>query len=114
MDELQQIKNLCSSITLNRENDRWMLKTAKDDDFQVNHIRHLIDSKISCSSVGKIVWCNLVPLKVTCFAWRAYHKKISSATGLVNRGIPLPSTQCQICNKETEDADHLLLKCRTT
>ncbi|KAL4578514.1 hypothetical protein LXL04_014638 [Taraxacum kok-saghyz] len=93
-DELQHLKNLCSSITLNHENDR-----------------HSIDIKISCPSMGKIVWCNLVPLKVKCFAWCAYHRKIPSAAGLVNRGIPLPSSECQICNEETEDVEHLLLKC---
>ncbi|XP_058783689.1 uncharacterized protein LOC131658411 [Vicia villosa] len=60
------------------------------------------------------IWKVEVPLKVKAFAWRCFKNKIPTRNLLLNRGVPLASSNlvCVFCEETNESPKHLLLDCR--
>ena len=72
-------------------------------------LRKKIDYSHPTASVVK--WCKDIPIKVSCFSWRAAQDRIPTAKALSHRGIKLNSRMCSSCIGQEEDANHLLLHC---
>ncbi|KAG9458810.1 hypothetical protein H6P81_003318 [Aristolochia fimbriata] len=63
------------------------------------------------SSQAKLAWKMEAPPKVKMFIWSVAHNRILTRENLVQRGIPLPSLLCPLCEDKQESVDHLLLQC---
>ncbi|KAJ0433244.1 putative reverse transcriptase zinc-binding domain-containing protein [Helianthus annuus] len=46
------------------------------------------------------------------FVWRAIKGRIPTATKLRERGVPVPTGICRMCDREEETPDHVLVKCK--
>lgn len=58
----------------------------------------------------KWIWKAWAPLKVKIFIWLAVWRRCWTADRLQRRGLQHPD-RCVLCDQETEDIDHLLLRC---
>lgn len=75
---------------------------SPNEEYIVNFLRRLIDSKLIHYSGLVICWEKVIPLKVKCFVWRASMGRIHVADTLAIRGINTTNSECPMCNKELE------------
>nr|KAJ0204559.1 hypothetical protein LSAT_V11C500290840 [Lactuca sativa] len=59
----------------------------------------------------KFHWIKEIPLKVSCFIWRAHLGKIPTAKELVKSRVSMENLTCQMCNEKEESVDHILVDC---
>ncbi|GKU98551.1 hypothetical protein SLEP1_g11543 [Rubroshorea leprosula] len=64
--------------------------------------------------IFKRVWNPTVPSKVVAFNWKALLDRIPTKLNLIKRGIikAMAEGKCVLYEEETEDVDHLFLKCK--
>lgn len=105
---------LLSNFPLADVGDAWDSKPNSNGDFYVNNLRCLIDSKLTCVVSNPTSWLTVVPLKVTCFIWRACLDRIPTAIALMHRGVNIPSDSCHLCPGGTDSSDHILYGCPFT
>ncbi|KAL4592668.1 hypothetical protein LXL04_005671 [Taraxacum kok-saghyz] len=111
LEELRDICDLLEGFSGSSQPDSWRFKLSGDGVFQVRELRALIDARTCVSCTNPIVWLHLVPLKVSCFVWRACLNWIPTVNELVIRGINILDRRCRFCMTETEDSNHLLVGC---
>ncbi|KAL4590329.1 hypothetical protein LXL04_003257 [Taraxacum kok-saghyz] len=58
-----------------------------------------------------IKWTHDVPIKVSCFIWRANMGRIPTACDLMKRGVPVNSPICSFCSGDDEGTLHTLWSC---
>lgn len=60
-----------------------------------------------------LVWCKLVPLKVTTMTWRLLCNRLPTTDNLVRRNVQLSeeNRRCYSCNCPEKTAQHLFLAC---
>lgn len=92
----------------------WVSDLANGGQYTVKNMRHAIDNFISITPLGPFHWNKVVPLKVTCFAWRGKLDRIPSAVNLHRRGINSMDKNCNYCGVMEETTDHLLCGCPAT
>ncbi|CAN1851678.1 Putative ribonuclease H protein At1g65750 [Linum perenne] len=56
------------------------------------------------------VWSKVVPLKIQCFGWLAYHGRISTLDVLQSRGFQFPNW-CSLCMRHGESVSHIFILC---
>lgn len=89
--------------------DCWKCSISEDDGYQACYHRRLIDSpraRDPCESV--INWTHDVPIKVTCFLWRANLRRLPTTYALMKRGMTIRYSVCCFCGNEDEDVEHAL------
>ncbi|KAI3517218.1 hypothetical protein L1887_16430 [Cichorium endivia] len=113
----EQVSNLNALVSLlglfqpNQSLDQWTYALADDGKFHVDVLRHKLDSLRVPSPENVVMWTHEVPKKVMCFVWRAYLRRIPSATGLHHRGVHVSSVMCGYCLEEEECSRHILFQC---
>ena len=113
-DELEEYSELCTSLSqiqLNNSQDRWRSALSHDGSFTVHDLRHYIDKKLTTPAPNPTIWIQIVPLKVTCFVWRACLGRIPTASALSIRGIHLNSSDCVLCPNGIDEVNHILVNC---
>ncbi|GLT44088.1 hypothetical protein SLA2020_180050 [Shorea laevis] len=62
----------------------------------------------------KLVWCKLVPSKVSCFGWRMCLDRLPTRLNLQKRGVALQgeSMLCEFCKGVAEEINHLFCTCK--
>ncbi|GKV49601.1 hypothetical protein SLEP1_g56341 [Rubroshorea leprosula] len=62
----------------------------------------------------RLVWCNLVPSKVSFFGWRLCLDRLPTKGNLYKRGVDMQegSLMCSFCNEAMEEIDHLFCTCK--
>lgn len=111
ISELESLKEIVESYSFSDGSDSWNSKLSADESFYVHDCRTLIDSKVTTLMYNPTKWIRLVLLKVMMSVWRACIDRIPSAVMLSRMGISLPSTSCQFCVLEIDEADHFLVWC---
>ncbi|KAL4567347.1 hypothetical protein LXL04_022930 [Taraxacum kok-saghyz] len=112
--ELQDLRGFTDSISLSNGLDIWKSKLSSTGEFLVQHVRNLIDSKVTIPKPNPTVWLKLAPIKVIFFVWRACIDRIPSAVALAGRGIAVPNSSCHLCSNGIDDTNHFLVGCSTT
>ncbi|GLT44293.1 hypothetical protein SLA2020_181990 [Shorea laevis] len=61
----------------------------------------------------KLIWCRLVPSKVSFFGWRLCLDRLPTKWNLQKRGVMLQGEDwmCGLCKEEVEDVNHLFCTC---
>ncbi|GLT40896.1 hypothetical protein SLA2020_149960 [Shorea laevis] len=64
----------------------------------------------------KLIWCRLVPSKVSFFGWRLCLDRLPTKWNIRKRGVPLQEEDlmCVLCNDMVEEANHLFSICKET
>ncbi|CAI9295967.1 unnamed protein product [Lactuca saligna] len=88
----------------------WTCSLTGDGSYQVCALRQVLDVNNSIDE-RKLWWIKEVPIKVTCFVWRAKLGRIPTTSALSTRGISLPSTSCCQCGHNDENDIHVLVQC---
>lgn len=68
-------------------------------------------SQVYIPETSVILWCKVVPIKVTCFIWRAVQARIPTTVALDKRGIAVNSLLCSSCIGAVECSEHVLMNC---
>ncbi|GLT66338.1 hypothetical protein SLA2020_387060 [Shorea laevis] len=93
---------------------RWV--HAPDGNYMVkNAYEFLAPSEYMLQGqICRVVWCNLVPSKVSFFGWRLCLDRLPTKRNLYNRGIVLQEggLLCSLCNEVVEDVNHLFCTCK--
>lgn len=109
--DIEQLSRSLSSFCPSNRNDVWRCELDSSGAFSVGVIREFLDN-LDCSRPRvNILWSKIVPIKVSCFIWRALLGRIPSAEALIRRGIHLNSSICSLCNSNVECYNHILLGC---
>ncbi|XP_052622021.1 uncharacterized protein LOC128127534 [Lactuca sativa] len=113
-DERSQLEAIIARAEVHHplsRRDKWICNLSHDGTFQVRSLRSQIDERNESSDEAVIDWIHDIPIKVSCFMWRAVLDRLPTATTLIRRGIQLPSPTCTWCGLEPEDTDHVILRC---
>ncbi|KAL4560381.1 hypothetical protein LXL04_032531 [Taraxacum kok-saghyz] len=113
LEEQTNLTGIIDSIQISTGPDKWVSKLASDGCFYVRNLRHLIDEKTTLPAMNPTVWYHLIPVKITCFVWRACRGRIPTSDALMQRNVTVPSATCHLCANNQEDVNHLFLTCTT-
>ena len=61
--------------------------------------------------LGQTIRCKQLPIKVNCFIWRLFLRRIPTRANLRRRSVQIPSDLCPLCESEVETEDHLFYSC---
>ncbi|XP_071694694.1 uncharacterized protein [Rutidosis leptorrhynchoides] len=113
LNELSELNNIVSSITLSDKPDPWKCTLDPSGTYTTKSMAHLINSlKLGGNALNTTIpRNNLLPQKVFIFIWRAFQKKIPVRYELDKRGIDLDSILCPLCEREIESVEHSLVLC---
>nr|KAJ0202147.1 hypothetical protein LSAT_V11C600327540 [Lactuca sativa] len=77
-----------SGIQLSMGSDYWSCRLNADGMYSVCSLRKIVDSMYgNVPDTSDMVWSNVIPIKVSCFIWRAVQDRIPTALALEKRGI---------------------------
>ncbi|XP_071688580.1 uncharacterized protein [Rutidosis leptorrhynchoides] len=113
-DELDRLKAILSSVTLNPEKeDYFSWKLSNFGSFSTKRLTKHIMEKVYPSSTTCVASMknNLVPKKVEIFVWRAKRERLPMLSELDKRGIDLHSVLCPLCDSNIETVGYSLLSC---
>ncbi|GKU96326.1 hypothetical protein SLEP1_g9574 [Rubroshorea leprosula] len=62
----------------------------------------------------KLIWCKLVPSKVSFFGWRLCLDRLPTQWNIRKRGVPLQEEElkCVLCKDKVEEVNHLFSMCK--
>ncbi|XP_023767072.1 uncharacterized protein LOC111915667 [Lactuca sativa] len=105
--------NIAGSEVIRRDQEGtgWESDFEMDGQFSIAALRRRIDRANHLIPDGVFQWNNWIPIKVSCFIWRARWDRIPTALALSRWGVQVQSVQCSACVFGMESADHLLLEC---
>ncbi|KAJ0824439.1 putative reverse transcriptase zinc-binding domain-containing protein [Helianthus annuus] len=111
--EAEELMAILSQTNLSRNSDRWVWKGENDQEFSVKEVRITLSRSIDLNEPpDNYFWNNWAAQKCSMFVWRAVKGRIPTATQLRERGVPIPSGRCRLCDNEEETPDHVLVRCR--
>ncbi|XP_071739978.1 uncharacterized protein [Rutidosis leptorrhynchoides] len=115
-NDLIELNNIISSITLSDRQDSWKCNLDPSGIFTTKSLALLINSlKLGGNALNLSISRNkLLPQKVYIFIWRAIQKKIPVRFEIDKRGIDLDSTLCPLCELDIETTEHILISCPKT
>ncbi|CAI9263399.1 unnamed protein product [Lactuca saligna] len=88
----------------------WKCGLTPYGSFTVNALRLKWDYRPPLTNT-KFQWIKEIPLKVSCFIWRANLGRIPTTMELVKRGVNIDTSICQMCDEKEESVDHVLVEC---
>ncbi|KAD6796752.1 hypothetical protein E3N88_07648 [Mikania micrantha] len=107
MEELEDLQCFISIYEFKGINDKWIWGGDELKLFSTGSCRCWIDRNMAAPLSLKVTWSRWIPVKISCFLWRALQNRIPVARFLVARGVPLQYTACSKCHVEMEDVDHV-------
>ncbi|CAH1445351.1 unnamed protein product [Lactuca virosa] len=111
-DELERLTGILDQFHPRSGLDKWICPLDPDGDYEVKFLRRYIDrSLMVLPTYSHIRWCKMIPIKVTCFVWRAVQGRIPATVELRNRGISIDTTLCEACIGMEESVVHILFSC---
>nr|GEV06198.1 RNA-directed DNA polymerase, eukaryota, reverse transcriptase zinc-binding domain protein [Tanacetum cinerariifolium] len=78
-----------------------------EETFTVRSVRKSLDVKRLPGHAWATRWCNIIPIKVNVFVWRAFLSRLPTRTNLDRRWIDIDSILCPCCNNNVEDISHV-------
>ena len=85
---------------------------SKDGTFSVSSFFSAITNKSRERSAMSSIWKLKAPPRVVIFGWMALLKRILTMDNLRRKGVTVVN-ECQICLRDEESVDHLLLNSKT-
>ncbi|XP_071740090.1 uncharacterized protein [Rutidosis leptorrhynchoides] len=113
LNELLDINNIISSVTLSDRPDAWKYAHDPSGIYTTKSLAQVINSlKLGQHASNISVMHNkYIPQKVHIFAWRVVQKKLPVRVELDKRGIDLDTILCPLCNIDIETSDHIMVLC---
>ena len=98
-------------------NGRDTMKWGSKETFTVKELilrtNKLLEAEAMVDSLVCTVWKNIAPPKVEFMLWLALLGKLNTRELLVKKGVlPSHENKCSFCSQQSEDFNHLLLKCQ--
>ncbi|XP_071699700.1 uncharacterized protein [Rutidosis leptorrhynchoides] len=114
MNELEELNNLLSSVTISDRPDSWKYSLDTSGIFTTSSLSNLINTlKYGINSRNLSLPRNkYVPQKVFIFSWRVIQQKIPVRCELDKKGIDLHTILCPLCDNHIETVDHALINCQ--
>ncbi|XP_071727494.1 uncharacterized protein [Rutidosis leptorrhynchoides] len=112
LDELTELTNLISSVSISDRPDSWKFSLDASDIFTTS-LSNLINAlKYDVHSRNILLPRNkFVPQKVFVFTWRVIQLKIPVRSELDKKGIDLHTILCPLCDHHIETIEHELITC---
>jgi len=113
VDQLISLLNLLKGVHIrDRGEDARMWSASKDGLFLVSSFFSALSIKLRERSDVCSLWKLKAPPRVVIFRWLALRKRILTMDNLRRRGR-IVVNGCQMCLREEEFVDHLMLHCKT-
>lgn len=109
--QLQEMLTLIRNTTLSSTKDSWTWNRDTSGIFTVKSMKACLDTAVYRPKLWPFPWNRLAPLKINIFGWRLEMNRLPTSDLLLQRNVPLTSTNCPLCNATTESSPHLFLKC---
>ncbi|XP_071699711.1 uncharacterized protein [Rutidosis leptorrhynchoides] len=113
LDELTELTNLISSVSISDLPDSWKFSLDASGIFTTSSLSNLINTlKYGVHSRNLLIPRNkYVPQKVFIFAWRVIQLKIPVRSELDKKGLDLHTVLCPLCDHHIETIEHALINC---
>ncbi|GKV25736.1 hypothetical protein SLEP1_g35131 [Rubroshorea leprosula] len=95
--------------------DRWQWIHVSDGKYVVKKAYEFLESTESILNdwLCKLIWCRLVPSKVSFFGWRLCLQRLPTKWNLQKKGVALEGGLMRgLCNEEVEDINHVFCSCK--
>ncbi|GKV46638.1 hypothetical protein SLEP1_g53612 [Rubroshorea leprosula] len=117
-DEEKKLREVLGSVQIRQtEVDNWQWTFDVGGRYTVKTAYDLLDSVDSLleGHLCKLVWCEMVPSKVSIFGWRLCLDRLPTRWNLQKRGMVLlgDGMKCGLCQEGVEDVDHLFCTCKS-
>ncbi|GKE99361.1 RNA-directed DNA polymerase, eukaryota [Tanacetum coccineum] len=109
--QLDLLEKSIEGTILSTLDDRWIWDLNGEGVFQVKDVRTLLDDYFLPKDSTATRWVNYVPIKINVFAWKVFLDRLPSRLNLLNRGVQIQDSRCQICFSAQEDSSHLFFSC---
>ncbi|XP_022027805.1 uncharacterized protein LOC110929017 [Helianthus annuus] len=111
--QMEELLGMLNQVRLSERSDYWIWNGGENQDFSVKAVRSTLARNINLNETADdFFWNNWATQKCSMFVRRAIKGKIPTATKLRERGVPVLSGMCGVCDSEEETPDHVLVKCR--
>ncbi|XP_024989227.1 uncharacterized protein LOC112523779 [Cynara cardunculus var. scolymus] len=110
-DKVTKLQNLVRNYEFSSGRDKWIWVGDSTGIFTVKSMRAVLDEKLNGNVVGQSIWCKWLPIKINCFLWRLFLRRIPTRQNLGSRGIQLQTDSCPLCGREVETEEHLFYVC---
>ncbi|XP_071694748.1 uncharacterized protein [Rutidosis leptorrhynchoides] len=113
LDELKELTNLISSVSISDHPDSWKFSLDASGIFTTSSLSNLINTlKYGVHSRNLLIPRNkYVPQRVFIFAWRVIQLKILVRSELDKKGLDLHTVLCPLCDHHIETIEHALINC---
>ncbi|XP_071731071.1 uncharacterized protein [Rutidosis leptorrhynchoides] len=113
LDDLRELNNLISTVSLSAHPDSWKFTLDPSDIFTTSTMSKLINSlKYDIHSKNLSLPRNkFVPQKIFIFSWRVIQQKIPVRFELDKKGIDLHTILCPLCDQHIETIEQVLINC---
>ncbi|GKU89472.1 hypothetical protein SLEP1_g3604 [Rubroshorea leprosula] len=94
--------------------DHWRWLHDSDGSYMVKKAYLAPSEGILEEQLCKVIWCRLVPSKVSFFGWRLCLDKLPTKWNIRKRGVLLQEEElmCVLCHNMIEEANHLFSMCK--
>ncbi|XP_071692603.1 uncharacterized protein [Rutidosis leptorrhynchoides] len=113
LDELTELNNLISSVSILDRPDSWKFSLDASCIFTTSSLSNLINTlKYGVHSRNLLIPRNkYVPQKVFIFTWRVIQLKLPVRSELDKKGLDLHTILCPLCDHHIETIEHALINC---
>ncbi|XP_027178138.1 uncharacterized protein LOC113777304 [Coffea eugenioides] len=115
---IDKLKQWVLDHVIARIGQQWLFPELADDmvwipsasrHFSVNSTWECLRQTRSSATLFRMIWNEILPLKVSFFAWRVLHNWLPLDATIRTRGVVLASC-CHCCRQEEESLNHLFLQ----
>ncbi|GLT87099.1 hypothetical protein SLE2022_051990 [Rubroshorea leprosula] len=116
-DEDEVLWERLDSIQLKKGvTDFWRWVHDSEGNFKVRKAYEFLapTESILEDQLSKLIWCRLVPSKVSFFGWRLCLDRLPTKWNIMKRGVFLQEEElmCGLCGSMVEEANHLFCMCK--
>ncbi|GKV33389.1 hypothetical protein SLEP1_g41906 [Rubroshorea leprosula] len=116
-DEEEKLREGLERLQLKkRAEDRWRWTHDSEGRYGVKNAYDFL-APIECvldKQWSKLIWCKLVPSKVSFFGWRLSLDRLPTKWNIRKQGVPLQEEElkCVLCKDKVEEVNHLFSMCK--
>ncbi|GKC55847.1 RNA-directed DNA polymerase, eukaryota, reverse transcriptase zinc-binding domain protein [Tanacetum coccineum] len=114
LDDLNTLSSQLGNVKFSSYgSDKWSWSYDSSGSFEVKILSKVLENNLLGDNGLSFhhKWNNWIPRKVNVMVWKASFNRLATRPNLIARGVGLSSSMCPLCDAETENIKHILVKC---
>lgn len=112
IEEMRRLSDLLKNYELGdmEQLDEMVWNLDVKNAFSVSSMFGALCPQVVSSFLGRCVWNNLIPLKVSSLLWEVWRERALTINNVIARGLVIPNWYC-LCKSVAETTRHLFIHC---